>query len=281
MITQVDVVKGDGSDDVVISLPVLGATPKSSLLIQKITGLNPPDINLFIGDYSRDGGVYQGRRVGKRNPVFTLELNPNPAVGETISSLREELYKAFVDPLVDADFIKLNMHDDAGRVRYLTGYTEKFETEIFSVDTMAQISVICPDPFIYDNDPTTLSHPTGWTTVPFTYGGSSETGFHVRIFITAPTSVLTLENNGKKMIINRGFAVGNVVAIGTNRGCRGLSVATTDGDPEVSILGSLSPESTWLELHGQANTMKVYGSDNTQIVAAIRELQYTNSYWGV
>lgn len=287
MLTQIDV-----DSENAFFVPILGVTPKDSLLIRKITGLNPPDISLFIGDYSRDGGTYQGRRVGKRNVVITFDLNPNPALGETISGLREMLYKAFVDPLVDADHIKLNLHDDEGRVRYLVGYTEKFETEIFDVETMAQISIICPDPYIRDNEEIEHTHPTGWTTVPFTYEGTAETGFEVSIYINSATSTLTLANNTVtddpedplyykgRMIIEHDFDVADVVSIRTVRGSRHLTV-TPSGGSESSIIADLTPTSLWLELHSQNNTMKVYGETTTDIIASIRELKYTQSYWGV
>lgn len=280
MLKQVDVVQGDGTDTLVMSLPLLGATPKSSLLIQKITGLNPPDATLFIGDYSRDGGIYQGRRVGNRNPVLTLALNPNPALGETISSLRESLYKAFMDPLVDADFVKLNLIDDTDRVRYLVGYTEKFEAEVFDIETAVQISMICPDPYIRDNAETVLSNTPGWTTVPFTYVGTAETGFRTTIVINVGTDTLTLENNGRTMVLQRVFAPGDVVVIDTIPGERALLV-TPSGGIQSSILATLTPESPWLDLHSQSNTMKVYGETPTDLVAAIQELRYTQSYWGV
>ncbi len=279
MLTHVDVVQGDGSDTLVRSLPILGATPKSSLLVQKITGLNPPDADLFIGDYARDGGSYQGRRVSKRNPVLTLQLNPNPALGETVSSLREELYKAFMDPLVDADFIKLNFVDDLGAVRYLVGYTEKLETDIFDVETMAQVSVICPDPYLRDNEETVLSDVSGWTTVPFVYTGTAETGFVAKIYIVSATSTLTLENNGKKMIFNRSFAAGDIIWVSTIRG--DLYCRVTSGSVTSSILSYMTPTSPWLQLHSQTNTMKVYGATTSDAIAAIRELRYTQAYWGI
>lgn len=328
MLTQIDV-----DSENAFFVPILGATPKDSLLIRKVTGLGPPDIQLFIGDYARDGGIYQGRRVGNRNVVLTVDLNPNPALGETIAGLRELLYKAFVDPQVDADYIKLTLHDDEGNTRYLVGYTEKFETEIFDVDTMAQISIICPDPYIRDDTETVvapadyLTNPnSGWTTVPFAYAGTAETGFEVEILITVATSTLTLENNGKKMIINRAFAVGDRVLIGTVRGSRYVTTATGlggnplpfvagqnyvvndlviyNGDiykmttdlndglaPDVSttewtkqstsIIAYLTSTSPWLELHSQANTLKVYGAASSNIVATIRSLAYVQSYWGM
>jgi len=279
LLKKVDVVRGDGSDDLVLSLPVIGATPKSSLLVEKITGLNPPDPTLFIGDYSRDGGIYQGRRVGKRNPVLTINLNPNPALSETVDGLRQTLYKAFMDPLVDADFVKVNLVDDLDNVKYFVGYTEKFETEIFAADTTLQISMICPDPYLRDNEETVMTDPSGWTTVPFTYGGTAETGFEVLIHVTTPTSVLTLENNGKTMVFEKAFSSGDEILINTVNGSRQLLL--TSGAVESSLLAYMTPESPWLELHSQANTMKVYGETTADIVAAIRSLGYTQSYWGI
>ena len=221
MITQIDVLS-----DTAFELPILGITPKSSLLIQKVAGLDPPDMSLFIGDFSQDGGIYQGRRAGNRFPVFTINLNPNPALGESVASLRQALYKAFMDPQVEGDFLKILLHDDTGRQIYFVGYTEKFESELFAVETMCQISMQCPDPYLRDNIDTILTHPTGWVQVPFSYQGTAETGFVVRIYATAATTQITLENNGKLMqLVNpAGYAIGDLIMIDTIRGQRGISL---------------------------------------------------------
>lgn len=279
MLTRIDVVQGDGSETLVLSLPILGAGPKTSLLVQKVTGLNPPDIDLFIGDYSRDGGIYQGRRVGNRNPVFTIGLNPNPALDETMSTLREKLYKAFLDPLPIADFVKINLISDVGPVKYLVGYANKFETEPFGSEMLAQVSMICPDPFIRDNTEVLLSNTPGWATVPFTYAGSAETGFSAKIVVSSTTPKITLENNGFKLIINRPSVSGDIYRINTTPGERSITVETNL--PEESALGYLDPTSIWLDLHSQANTMKVYGNTTADIVASIQELRFTPTFWGI
>jgi len=220
VLTQIDVMS-----DNAFEMPILGVTPKNSLLIQKITGLNPPDRSLFIGDYSQDGGIYQGRRVGNRNVVLTVNLNPNPALGETVAVLRDRLYKAFIDPQTDGDFLKMLLHDDTNRQIYLVGYCEKFETEPFDAEAMCQISMICPDPYLRDNIDTVLTHPTGWVQVPFTYQGTAETGFIVRIYVTTATQAITLYNNGKVMQLENpaGYNVGDIIVINTIRGQRSIS----------------------------------------------------------
>lgn len=219
MLTQIDVMSDDAFE-----MPILGVTPKNSFLIKKVTGLNPPDRSLFIGDYSQDGGIYQGRRVGSRNVVLTIDLNPNPALGETVSYLREKLYKAFIDPQVDGDYLKLLLTDDDNNERYLVGYCEKFETDIFDVETMCQISMICPDPYIRSNYDTVLYNGTGWVQVPFSYEGTAETGFIARMNVTFPTSVIALRNNKKTMYFEHSYSVDDILIVNTSPGQRSLSL---------------------------------------------------------
>lgn len=279
MLKQIDVVYGTEQDEQALVLPILGVTPKDSLLVRKVTGLNPPSINLFIGDYARDGGIYQGRGVGNRNVVLTIDLNPNPALGETISGLRELLYKIFVDPRVDADYTQLILREDDGRARYIVGYVEEFETEPFDIETLVQISLVCPDPYVRDLEETVFSHALGWLTVPFVYAGTAEAGFQTDIIINTTTDTLTLSNNKRTMVITYPFLSGDKVNINTNRGAR--SVTLTRDNVESSLLAHLSPLSSWLELHSQANSMTVYGVDSNVTPAAITELRYTATYWGV
>ena len=223
MLTQIDVMS-----DHPFELPILGITPKTSLMIHKVTGLNPPDRSLFIGDYSQDGGIYQGRRVGSRNVVMTINLNPNPALGETVSTLRQNLYKEFIDPQIEGDHLKVVLIDENDDERYFVGYCEKFETEIFEADTMCQISMICPDPYLRDNFDTILTQPTGYVQFPFTYHGTADTGFVVRIYVTQPTNEITLHNNGRVMQLETPttatYQTDDLIIINTIRGQRSITL---------------------------------------------------------
>lgn len=284
------------------TVPILGVTPKESLILRKITGLNPPDLTLFIGDYSRDGGTYQGRRVGNRNVVMTFDLNPNPALGETIASLRQMLYKAFNDPQPDADYIQVHLHDDDGSMVYFVGYTETFNGEVFDADTSVQISILCPDPYLRDSDPTVLVNSSGWVRVPFTYQGTAETGFEVEVHLTGPTTTLALANNSKAMILQTALANTDVVYYNTIRGSRKIWKATAtdvaagwaanptweigqiwqqlfDDGLTTSLLAYFT--GTWLELHSQANTLNTHGHLITDLMANIQNVTFTAAYWGI
>jgi hypothetical protein len=305
LLTQIDVVfevqVGEEIEEQSLALPILGVTPKDSLLIRKVTGLDAPDRDLFIGDFARDGGIYQGSRVGNRNVVMTLDLNPNPALGETVRGLRDVLYKTFMDPLIYADHVELVLHDDDGNMRNLYGYTEKLETEIFDIETMAQVSMICPDPYIRSLIETALVNTSGtWVTVPFTYGGTAETGFEVEVHQSVDITTLTLTNNYKTMTITdvTPMAAGSAVYINTNRGSRDIRKATIaqanavrTANPSWTInqvwaelirigqalpmVAKLTATSPWLQLHSQANLMGV------NVGSGVKQLVYRESFWGV
>lgn len=331
MLTQIDVMSANAFE-----LPILGVTPKSSLLLQNVTGLNPPDRVLFIGDYAQDGGLYQDNRVGNRNPVFYINLNPNPALGETVASLRRQLQKEFMNPQPDDDGVKFLMHFDDQPNQFFVGYADKFESEVFDVETMCQVSLICTDPYIRDDLQTMMTSSAGWIQVPFTYPGTARTGFEVRAYITAATTSFTLANNSKPMYFTNpdGFAVGDILWINTVRGYRFAtwtkgSLVTSEpidyvynrtylpsnfvfynggiwrclatitvGDEatgyvpnssdgywrylSTSIVSQLAPASDWLELHAQANSLRVYGGVNvSSVVASIKMLRFSAAYWGI
>lgn len=232
-----------------------------------------------------------------------MDLNPNPALGETVAGLRKILYKTFLDPLVDGDDLQIILHDSIEPDRYLVGHTEKFETDLFTSETIAQISMICPDPYIRSLAPNFLEHETGWTVVPFTYEGTAETGFEVEINVGTDTAVVNLANNNKVMNITHDFVVGDVLYVNTNRGYRDIRRASNvvvnsmkaanptwliqqvweqiieNGD-STPLIARLNPLSRWLELHSQNNSMRVYGATTSDLPVVIKTLSYSDSYWG-
>lgn len=274
MLTQVNLV-----GDTTISMNVLGAGPRDSRIIRKITGLGPPEIDLFIGDYARDGGIYTGRRIGKRNIVMELGLNPNYGSNETVDGLREGLYKIFLDPGVNGDDLVIELVDDIKPIRRAIGFAEKFEGDLFEKDTAVQVSLICPDPYLTDATETVLTG--SFTTFPFTYGGSAETGFTVRVEVSASTPYLTIENNGKTMVFDYDFLAGDVLRVNTTPGKREVKLDRA-GFPDIELLFAMTPESPWIQLHSQSNVLKVYDHPDTEgVVAAMTELRYTPTYWGI
>jgi len=276
MLTRVDV-----QSENPFFLNIRDARPTDSIIVEKIEGLDPPDIDLFMGDYARDGGFYSGRRVPPRDVTFTLRYNPNYENGETVSGLRKMLYKAFLDPFAYADNTNYILHDDEVVDRMITGYTSKFEGDLFSDETIAQIAVRCPNPYIFDVTPTELV--ALGPTLPFNYGGSAETGLTIVANITSNTSHLTFTLNGIYLILHYSFLAGDQVTVNTTRGSRSIKlVRTVSGVPTTyDILYALSVVSTWFQLHSEINVLKVYSTIESETVANLTKVSFRPQYWGV
>lgn len=274
MLTRVDV-----QSENPFYLEIRDAKPTDSIVVKKIEGLDPPDVTLFMGEYARDGGSYNGRRVPFRTVIFTLKLNPNYQDDETVDGLRKLLHKAFLDPFVGSDGLNIILHSDSVPDQFIQGVTDKFESDPFSEDTTIVISMVCPNPYIQDFAET-VEEASG-PTFPFEYYGTAETGILVTAEIISSTPVLTLDLNGTTMVFDYAFLEDDIVTIDTRRGSRRIQVLHSGDTDPIDILYSKVSGSTWLELHSLENTLKIYGEDDDDIIADLNSITFRALHWGV
>jgi len=114
---------------------------KSGFAVQKIEGLGPPKADVNTAEFaSMDGATFNSSRVSKRNVVLQLKFLHSP----TIEDVRQKSYKYFpikkkVSLLIETD----------NRLCQTSGYVESNDPAIFDASTGTQISIICPDPYLY------------------------------------------------------------------------------------------------------------------------------------
>jgi hypothetical protein len=257
------------------TLNVSDVDPDEILLIKSITGLSPKGLTLFTGEFARDGGYYQGRRAGKRNPVFTFKLNPNYAEDIEVSDIRELLYKMFLEPNVDSDAVQVTLIDDRKPDRYFIGYTEDIDTDMWSLEQTAMVSLICTDPYLRSVEETSDSDEAGWLSVPLTYDGSADTGFFVELKVATANTQITLDLNGETMVLTGSFAVDDVITINTLEGSRYIRKNGVD------IMGSLSAASRWLQLSAVANTLQTYSTVVGDAKVKVMSYAYRSAWWGI
>lgn len=283
MLAQVNVAyTDDDGTSLYHTFPILGVTPKEPLIVSQITGLTPVDFDLFVGDYARNGGIYQGRRVGVRNIVMHIDMNPDPALGHTVSGLRKLLSNLFVKNAVRGEMVRMVFIDVEGHHVYTEAYTEKFETEIFSKETMVQVSLLCPDPYFNDVSGVNLQDTNGWVSLPIEYTGDVEVGLSLELEVVAtPTAgtIKVLLDNGQTMTLIHDFASGDVITINTQRGSRGVTLRR--GSSTTSILGSLSPDSRWLEVGRRNNVLSTTGLTSATNPAVIKKVVYRPKHGGL
>lgn len=141
MIESVTVTNFKG-ETIVIEL----SNPQSSgFAVTGITGLGPVKAEINTVSYAmRNGSLYSSSRIDNRNIVLGLLFMPSD--GDTVEDARQRSYRYFpVMSKVELVFKTTN------RNARITGYVESNEPDIFSQLESTQISIICPDPYFYDN----------------------------------------------------------------------------------------------------------------------------------
>lgn len=237
-----------------LTLHITDVDPSEMLVVKNISGLTSAKVGLFTGDYAGEGSYYQGRRGERLTPVITLKMNPDYENDFELSDIRELLYRTFYEPQPDSDGVRVVLKDDRKPDRYFVGYTEDINTDQFSSSRDVQISMICMEPYLSSYNETSGVDAVGWGSLPIVYDGSARTGLAMTFKVNAATNTLTVDLNGKKMILNRAFTAGQIVTINTKKGQRAIQVDGTD------IMAALTPTSVWHQLDRPNNTFNIYGS---------------------
>ena len=171
---------------VVYSSSPLGGTQEitnqeSRWQIRSIRGLNPPKGNINMMQLAGfDGARFNSEFVGTRNIVLTLVIRGNAETN------RQTLLNYFPQ--------KRNLKfliENGTRAVYINGYVDTIEVDPFSFPQVMQISIICPDPYFYDQTETTV---TGYT---FTVSNASiyNQGFNFHIVPKNSTSEVSVRGN--------------------------------------------------------------------------------------
>lgn len=251
---------------------VLDLSTNRNYTVYKIEGLQPPAVNINTSkNASSDGATLNGMSVDQRNIVIYVALEGN------VEKSRIDLYKYF--PLKKT--ITLYYKNDTRDV-YIEGNVELIECDFFTSKQVAQISIICPEPYFKGVNEliTYFSDITGVFEFPFSI---PETGVEVS----------TLIRNVRKSIINTGdvesgiiisiYALGSVVNpiiydaiertyIGLNFTMRTndlITISTGINKKAITLLrdgvttnliGHLNPASSWLTLEPGDNVF-TYDAD--------------------
>lgn len=258
-----------------MTLHITDVDPNEMFVLKSISGLTSAKVGLFTGDFAGEGSYYQGRRGEKLTPVIKLKLNPDYEQDIEVSDLREILYRTFYEPQPGSDGVKVVLKDDRKPDRYFVGYTEDIDTDQFSQTQDVQISMVCMDAYLFSDLATSASDAVGWTSLPVAYDGSTRTGLEMIFKVNVATSSMTIDINGSKMTLDRDFLVGDIITINTQKGERSIRVGMED------IMASLAPTSVWLQLDRPDNTIKAYGTAESDGKVVMTSYDFRSRWWGV
>lgn len=258
----------------------MGRPEQSGFLIKSVSGLGPSKANINTAEVStNDGSLFNSARLNERNIVFNL-LFVETIKGENIEDIRQKSYKYFS---VKKD-VKLLIETD-NRIVETSGYVELNEPNIFSSQEGTQISIICPDPYLYsagrDGNNTTVfygiepafefpfsneslteplivfGHSWNKTENVITYKGDSEIGVTIQIHAIGRASNITIYNTGTResmridtvrleALTGSGIVAGDDIIIKTQKGDK--SITLVRGGKTTNILNCLDKGTDWFSL---------------------------------
>lgn len=284
----------------------LASPEQSGFSVRGVDGLGPVKATINTRESAaQDGTIFNSARLGGRNIVFELGFLEKP----TIEAVRQSSYKYFPTKKM----IEILIETDTRLVRTY-GHVEHNDIDIFSKDEIANISVLCSDPYFYSTETQVVdfSSVIGGFEFPFSneslteklitfsdilsttqkdvlYTGDAAVGFTLVIHILGPVNGLTIHdvNTREFMKIDSdiihlvtgtgGLDDGDELQISTVRGNKYVTLIR-DGE-SINVLNALTPDSNWLVLNRGLNTF--YYTADTGLSNIQFKLEYNIIYEGI
>lgn len=256
------------------------------------TGLGPVGADVITSSLGMvDGEKLNSARVGRRNIVLTVYISGN------VEANRIRLYSYFSPKQA----VKLH-YKNGTRSIYTEGVVEAFECNQFEAVQRAQISIICPQPYLIgaeeivkdvsgvkalfefpfsiDAGGAELSSISGDEYAILKNEGDAATGFIITVYaraaITGPVIYNAITNEA--MRITGTLEAGHTLTINTNAGGKKIYITTPTGQV-INALHRKRAESVWLQLQPGDNYISYAAESGADAMAVT--LRHNNLFVGV
>ncbi len=262
--------------------------------VTEISGLNPPNANINTSSYANgDGSSFNSSRIPDREIVITVYINGD------IQKNRLALYKHFRNK----EWCKIYYEDDLRDV-FIEGYVQALDVSSFTQKQVAQISILCPNPYFKDVETIvqSISKIINNFTFPFSINedepvefstielekitnvindSESETGLIINVLFMGTVNKLEIRNvdNGKNFIIDYEFMKNDKLVINCNRGNK--SVILTREAVEYNLIPYVRNGSTFFQLGIGDNNFSFLADDGVNDMLVDIHFKYYKVYLGV
>lgn len=267
---------------------------ETNFQVTNVEGLNPPNATINTSDFANgDGSAFNSSKIPNREIVITVYINGD------VQTNRLTLYQYFRNK----NWCKIYYTDDQRDV-YIEGYVQDFEAPIFTQKQVAQISILCPDPYFKDIETIvqSISKALKKFTFPFSINigepiafseielekitnvineSESETGLIVNVTFMGRVDKLEIRNidNGQNFIIDYNFMANDKLVINCNRGSK--SVILTRDAVEYNLIPYVRSGSTFFQLGIGDNNFSFLADDGTSDMSVDIQFNYYKVYLGV
>lgn len=262
--------------------------------VANIDGLTPPNANINTTSYANgDGSSFNSSRIPNREIVITVYINGD------VQKNRLTLYKYFRIK----EWCKV-YYQDENRDVYIEGYVQTLEAPIFVQKQVAQISILCPNPYFKDmetiiqniskvvkkftfpfsinqNEPISFSELELEKVTNIINDSESEAGLIINVKFMGTVDKLEIRNvdNGESFIINYKFVKDDKLVINCNRGNK--SVILTREAVEYNIIPYIQSGSVFFQLGIGDNNFSFLADEGIDDMLVDINFKYYKVYLGV
>lgn len=280
---------------------------RTGLMVYEVTGIGSGDASINVNEMAiTDGASYVSSRLTTRNIVMNLKLMEYEDY--TVEDSRHKSYKYFPTKKP----LSLKFHTDSG-IRCIDGYVEKNDPVVFSKQEYTQISILCPDPYFYDESYTDMVL-SGYRAlfefpfsnesltenllvlddlkyskrISFVYNGESDTGMiiylrangnvkNIKFFNNVSNEQMSIDTTKFPSEVGDHMVPADLIEISTYVGKR--SAYLIRAGVRYNIINSLGRHSPWFGLVAGTNTF-TYAAEVGEDLLDV-SLNYKNVYEGV
>lgn len=239
------------SGDVNVDLSLRQAQPTDSYILREAEGITAPEFNMQIKNTLYQGGVFQNRQSLNKQVTLSVKLNPNYGAGETVKSLRQNLYK-MLSPRWGRP-VKVQLVLAGSVIAEVEGHVSGMPMNPFIKEPEVQVVIDCLSSCWFAPTPVNYLPPSA-VDLQINYPGTAPVGFFMQVTFlgTVPYFEVYHEDNVfEKVRLDCQFVMNDILTIDTRPGLR--SVTNTRGGISTSILQYLSVDSKWIEIYEGVN----------------------------
>ena len=279
-ITSVDLSSDNAN---IFSFSLQEASPTDKYFVKTIIGLDADEIVSKFHAFSLQSKYkYFNFVLPKRDIIMRIGLNPNYALNESPSDIRDELYRAIAASRLGVVDLLFN---GGGSVQAkISGFITKFEVPYFSKEAELQITIKCIDPVFRGFSPVTLESGELGTSNPFYIADSISTaphGFAFNCTITGTIADFVIQDQASnpEWYFNvtpfGGFLNGDQLFFSSEYGNRYLYMIRSG--VTTPLLDRIDPTSIWPTIFPGANEFHFTRMGSF----TWGELTFYPTYWGI
>ena len=269
------------SEDVEFSLR--GTDLRSRYTVRNIAGIDAEELIPKFYTFGQESNAkYYEVTMKPREVVIRVTLNPQYDTNETVSHIRDKLYRLIAANRTGTIQLQFKYGATVGRV--ISGRVTKFEVAYFTQTPELQITFLCPDPTFRSVQPIVVKPEDLPTGSPIMLSDSASTaphGLSFKIKVTSAFTHFTVQDAASSpdwswsVGPTGGFAVDDELHFSSE--FRNKLVYLHNLSSPKHIMDKVVPDSVWPIIFPGANELHFSNSDKFEWL----ELNYYSAYWGV